>query len=273
MVADTRRDRLLVPLAQEDSADRQPAPVVSGVVEALGEASAAGAVDSAATAEEEEAEVSAVALAVLEVAEALEAVGVVSDISQTASLQTVLLQAREGEGAADSVVVEAAAMEKTDHLVGMETGTKVPVVPITNRSAAETVTAMVIATKGTVAVETTVTHESVDMKATAMTIRDNDGGTEPYSWLRILAHGFVKGYLPFLRLVRLLPFITKGKSLINSRMRNYSNGVVIGWSSFLAIRSWRVGKHGPYALPSAFRCIFFSGLRPDLNFLYPTFTP
>jgi hypothetical protein len=45
------------------------------------------------------------------------------------------------------------------------------------------------------------THGSVDTRATATTIRDNEGGTELFRWLRCASARVCQGYLPFLRLI------------------------------------------------------------------------
>jgi hypothetical protein len=74
-----------------------------------------------------------------------------------------------------------------------------PAAPTTNPSAAETDIAT--ATVGTVVEVETTAQGSADTKATATTIRDSAADTKPILGLKsCLLQGFVKGYLPFLRL-------------------------------------------------------------------------
>jgi hypothetical protein len=188
-------------------------------------------------------EASAVALEVLLEEEVVMVVEeVASDIRTDMQLQKVLPLglAVEGEAAAAaSAGVEAVDTETIGHrvvvavvavvvVVATEIVTWAPAAPITNPSGeivvqnvvgaieeeatveetvVVTVTAVTAANArvGIAAAKTATAHGNVHMRTTTTT-GARDEGTE----LRSLAHGFVKGYLSFLRLVRLTLLIGKG---------------------------------------------------------------
>jgi hypothetical protein len=180
--------------------DEVAVAVVSVETEAL---AAAEVVDSVAVVEEEEEEEED-----LVVAEA------VSDISLTATVPltalppvpVVLEKAASVADVVDSevIVVQArlAVTETTDEaeevVVGMIGG---PAAQTTSLWAAETDQNARATAVERVGTAETMAHGSVGMKATATTIRDNEGGTDLLRWLKRASVRVCQGYLPFFRLI------------------------------------------------------------------------
>jgi hypothetical protein len=180
--------------------DEVAVAVVSVETEAL---AAAEVVDSVAVVEEEEEEEED-----LVVAEA------VSDISPTATVPltalppvpVVLEKAASVADVVDSevIVVQArlAVTETTDEaeevVVGMIGG---PAAQTTSLWAAETDQNARATAVERVGTAETMAHGSVGMKATATTIRDNEGGTDLLRWLKRASVRVCQGYLPFFRLI------------------------------------------------------------------------
>jgi hypothetical protein len=209
---DTPSLDLRAPPVLEASEQLLLVPAGSAAVEALAdsvvteEASAEVVVDLEVT---EEASVGAVVgVSALLEAEVSEVAVVVSATSPMALPPTVLHRDRvevdetraeaaleeEKEEAEAAIQMNAVASAIEDPARAAQT---------TSLSAAETDTAnAMVGMAGT-----TVTHESVRMRATATKIRDSDGGTERLT-AHVCSYGFVKGYLPFIRLAL---FVTKGK--------------------------------------------------------------
>jgi hypothetical protein len=160
-------------------------------------------VDSVAVVEEEEEEEED-----LVVAEA------VSDTSPTATVPltalppvpVVLEKAASVADVVDSevIVVQArlAVTETTDEaeevVVGMIGG---PAAQTTSLWAAETDQNARATAVERVGTAETMAHGSVGMKATATTIRDNEGGTDLLRWLKRASVRVCQGYLPFFRLI------------------------------------------------------------------------
>jgi hypothetical protein len=181
--------------------DEVAVAVVSVETEAL---AAAEVVDSVAVVEEEEEEEEED----LVVAEA------VSDISPTATVPltalppvpVVLEKAASVADVVDSevIVVQArlAVTETTDEaeevVVGMIGG---PAAQTTSLWAAETDQNARATAVERVGTAETMAHGSVGMKATATTIRDNEGGTDLLRWLKRASVRVCQGYLPFFRLI------------------------------------------------------------------------
>jgi hypothetical protein len=180
--------------------DEVAVAVVSVETEAL---AAAEVVDSVAVVEEEEEEEED-----LVVAEA------VSDTSPTATVPltalppvpVVLEKAASVADVVDSevIVVQArlAVTETTDEaeevVVGMIGG---PAAQTTSLWAAETDQNARATAVERVGTAETMAHGSVGMKATATTIRDNEGGTDLLRWLKRASVRVCQGYLPFFRLI------------------------------------------------------------------------
>jgi hypothetical protein len=179
--------------------DEVAVAVVSVETEAL---AAAEVVDSVAVVEEEEEEDLVVAEAVLDTSPtatvpltALPPVPVVlgkaASVADVVDSEVIVVQARlavtETIDEAEEVVV-----------VGMIGG---PAAQTTSLWAAETdqnARAMAVERVGTAE---TMAHGNVGMKATATTIRDNEGGTDLLRWLKRASVRVCQGYLPFFRLI------------------------------------------------------------------------
>jgi hypothetical protein len=181
--------------------DEVAVAVVSVQTEAL---AAAEVVDSVAVVEEEEEEEEED----LVVAEA------VSDISPTATvplmaLPPVLVVLEKAASVADVVdseviVVQArlAVTETTDEaeevVVGMIGGPAAQTTSLWEAETDQNARATAVERVGTAE---TMAHGSVGMKATATTIRDNEGGTDLLRWLKRASVRVCQGYLPFFRLI------------------------------------------------------------------------
>jgi hypothetical protein len=183
--------------------DEVAVAAVSVVIEALAAAEVEAEASAAAAEEEED----------LVVAEA------VSDISQ---MVTVPLTALPPVHEAHEKVVSAAAAAAADEVdlavivaqgqvaatgtidvveeavVGMTVG---QAVRTTSLWAAETGQSAHATAAETVGMVETMAHESVGTKATATTIRDNEGGIKLLRWLRRASVRVCQGYLPFFRLI------------------------------------------------------------------------
>jgi hypothetical protein len=210
---DTPSLDLRAPPVLEASEQLLLVPAGSAAVEALAdsvvieEVSAEVVVDLEVT---EEASVGAVVVvsALLE-AEVSEVAVVVSVTSPMALPPTVLHRDRvevdetRAEAASEEEEKEEAEAAIQMNAVASAIEDPARAAQTTSLSAAETDTAnAMVGMAGT-----TVTHESVRMRATVTTIRDSDGGTERLT-AHVCSYGFVKGYLPFIRLAL---FVTKGK--------------------------------------------------------------
>jgi hypothetical protein len=152
--------------------------------------------------------------------EAEEDLAVAEEVSDTNPTATVLLmapppglevlaKAASAAAAADSEVIadraQPAATETTDEaeeeeevVVGM---TEDPAAQTTSLWAAETDPNARVTAVERVGTAETMAHGSVGMKATATTIRDNEGGTELLRWLKSASVWVCQGYLPFFRLI------------------------------------------------------------------------
>jgi hypothetical protein len=152
--------------------------------------------------------------------EAEEDLAVAEEVSDTNPTATVLLmapppglevlaKAASAAAAADSEVIadraQPAATETTDEaeeeeevVVGM---TEDPAARTTSLWAAETDPNARVTAVERVGTAETMAHGSVGMKATATTIRDNEGGTELLRWLKSASVWVCQGYLPFFRLI------------------------------------------------------------------------
>jgi hypothetical protein len=179
--------------------DEVAVAVVSVETEAL---AAAEVVDSVAVVEEEEEEEDLV------VAEA------VSDTSPTATVPltalppvpVVLEKAASVADVVDSevIVVQArlAVTETTDEaeevVVGMIGDLAAQTTSLWAAETDQNARAMAVERVGTAE---TMAHGNVGMKATATTIRDNEGGTDLLRWLKRASVRVCQGYLPFFRLI------------------------------------------------------------------------
>jgi hypothetical protein len=169
---------------------------VSVVTEVL---AAAEVVDLVAVAEEEEDSV---------------VVEAVSDTSLTAMVPLMALPPglevpEKAVSAADAVgseviadqaqpVVTVTTAEAEEVVVGM---TEDPAARTTSLWAAETGQNARATAVERVGMAETIAHGSVGMKATATTIRDNEGGIELLRWLKRASVRVCQGYLPFFRLI------------------------------------------------------------------------
>jgi hypothetical protein len=169
---------------------------VSVVTEVL---AAAEVVDLVAVAEEEEDSV---------------VVEAVSDTSLTATVPLMALPPglevpEKAVSAADAVgseviadqaqpVVTVTTVEAEEVVVGM---TEDPAARTTSLWAAETGQNARATAVERVGMAETIAHGSVGMKATATTIRDNEGGIELLQWLKRASVRVCQGYLPFFRLI------------------------------------------------------------------------
>jgi hypothetical protein len=170
---------------------------VSVVTEVL---AAAEVVDLVAVAEEEE--------------EDSVVVEAVSDTSPTATVPLMALPPglevpEKAVSAADAVgseviadqaqpVVTVTTVEAEEVVVGM---TEDPAARTTSLWAAETGQNARATAVERVGMAETIAHGSVGMKATATTIRDNEGGIELLRWLKRASVRVCQGYLPFFRLI------------------------------------------------------------------------
>jgi hypothetical protein len=168
---------------------------VSVVTEAL---AAAEVVDLVAVAEEEDSVV----------------VEAVSDTSPTATVPLMALPPglevpEKAVSAADAVgseviadqaqpVVTVTTVEAEEVVVGM---IEDPAARTTSLWAAETGQNARATAAERVGMAETIAHGSVGMKATATTIRDNEGGIELLRWLKRASVRVCQGYLPFFRLI------------------------------------------------------------------------
>jgi hypothetical protein len=225
----TPRDPRLVVLPGLADSMLQLAPVALAVEEAsVADSAAVAVVVVAGLAVIEEASVEVVVVEVgLVVAE---------EVSATNPMATVLPMVRqpvlavpevvdsavtEGVVEASEVIAVEEAVTTTGAVVVVATMTEDLAAQTTSPSAAETgiVTAMV----GMVEVAATMAaHGSVGTRATATTIRDSEGDTRPTSRLWCLAQGFVKGYLPFLRLD---PFSSMGVRSTAIRLLTFDHSI------------------------------------------------
>jgi hypothetical protein len=168
--------------------------VDSGVIEEA----LADEVDSAEAADEVTlvvvAEVSATNQTAMDLPMALQLVLAAPEVVALAATEEaeVDLEATE-EGVEDDTKTDAVAAVVVEVVL-----TEDPAALTTNRSAAEIDIAT--ATVGTVVEAVTTARGSAVTKATATTIPDSAADTRPARWLQCLLQGFVKGYLPFLRL-------------------------------------------------------------------------
>jgi hypothetical protein len=196
--------------------------LVLGVLEAVAEASRAAALEDEVAVAAVSVEIEALAAAEVEV-EALVAVAeeeeedlvVVEAVSDTSQMDTALLTApppgHEVHVKADSVADAADSAATADQDLVVATGTidEVEVVDMTEAQVARTTSLWATETGQSAhvtAVETvgmveTMAHESVGTKATATTIRDNEGGIELLRWLNRASVRVCQGYLPFFRLI------------------------------------------------------------------------
>jgi hypothetical protein len=197
--------------------------LVLGVLEAVAEASRAAALEDEVAVAAVSVEIEALAAAEVEV-EALVAVAeeeeeedlvVVEAVSDTSQMDTALLTApppgHEVHVKADSVADAADSAATADQDLVVATGTidEVEVVDMTEAQVARTTSLWATETGKSAhvtAVETvgmveTMAHESVGTKATATTIRDNEGGIELLRWLNRASVRVCQGYLPFFRLI------------------------------------------------------------------------
>ena len=214
----TPRGRLLAGQAEEaaNSEDPQLALVASEpVAVASVEASAdevvavvalvadSGVIEEASVADEE-ASVAAVEVTSVVVAEVSATSPTAMDLPMALQLvlavhEVVALAAtEEAEVDSEATAVEAEDDTKTDAAAVVVATTEDPAALTTNRSAAEIDTAT--ATVGTVVEAETTAQGSAATKATATTTEASAADTRPARWLTYLLQGFVKGYLPFLRL-------------------------------------------------------------------------
>jgi hypothetical protein len=199
--------------------------LVLGVLEVVAEASRAAALEDEVAVAAVSVEIEALAAAEVEV-EALVAVAeeeeeeeedlvVVEAVSDTSQMDTALLTApppgHEVHVKADSVADAADSAATADQDLVVATGTidEVEVVDMTEAQVARTTSLWATETGQSAhvtAVETvgmveTMAHESVGTKATATTIRDNEGGIELLRWLNRASVRVCQGYLPFFRLI------------------------------------------------------------------------
>jgi hypothetical protein len=223
--ADTPRVPLLAAHLALEALVRQQALEASAVVVVDSRAASADEVGAvAALAATEAAAVSVVvaavedSVAVVAEEEASAADAVASDTSPTVSVHpTALLLDLEVHERADlvaAVAVSVAIAEPAAAPLGMAVTTDevaVEVVGTTEDLAAQTTSpsaaeidpsdqsghATEVETVGMAATS----HGSVDTRATATTIRDNEGGTELFRWLRCASVRVCQGYLPFFRLI------------------------------------------------------------------------
>jgi hypothetical protein len=173
--------------------------VVAAVSVATVALAAAEVVDLVAVAEEEEDSV---------------VVEAVSDISQTATVPLMALPPglevlEKAVSAADAVGSEVIADQAQPAVTGTTVEAEEVVVGMTEDPAART-TSLWAAETGQnarataverVGMAETIAHGSVGMKATATTIRDNEGGIELLRWLKRASVRVCQGYLPFFRLI------------------------------------------------------------------------
>jgi hypothetical protein len=167
--------------------------VDSGVIEEA----LADEVDSAEAADEVTlvvvAEVSATSPTAMDLPMALQLVLAVPEVVALAAIEEAEVDLEATEvGVEDDTKTDAVAA------VVVVVLTEDPAALTTNRSAAEIDIAT--ATVGTVVEAVTTARGSAVTKATATTIPDSAADTRPARWLQCLLQGFVKGYLPFLRL-------------------------------------------------------------------------
>jgi hypothetical protein len=206
---------------------RQRVPAASAVVVADSKAASAGEEVAAEALVETEAAAADSVVAEVEEASAadveeeeedLAAAAVASDTSLTVSvLPTVLppdLEDHERADLAAAAVAASAVIADQGAPLGMavmideaaaveEATTEAQAAQTTSLLAAETdpndQTAHAMGA-GRVGMDAT-THGSVDTRATATTIRDNEGGTELFRWLTCASARVCQGYLPFFRLI------------------------------------------------------------------------
>jgi hypothetical protein len=215
---DTPRDLLLAARLDPEASVRQ---LALAALEAVAEASRAAAL----VGEEVVAAVS-VATVALAAAEVVDLVAVaeeeedsvvveaVSDISQTATVPLMALPPglevlEKAVSAADAVGSEVIADQAQPAVTGTTVEAEEVVVGMTEDPAART-TSLWAAETGQnarataverVGMAETIAHGSVGMKATATTIRDNEGGIELLRWLKRASVRVCQGYLPFFRLI------------------------------------------------------------------------
>jgi hypothetical protein len=219
VVEATLKDLLLVAhLVLEVSAARQPAPEALEAVAVVSKAVSAGEVVVAAVLVEIAPDLVAAVVeadSVVEVEEEEEEALVVDEAALGTSLMAMVpptalpldLEAQERAASVAGVVV--ALVEIVD-LAAAGTGTidevvvvvadmiEAQAVPTMNRLAAEIDHAMAVETVGMVE---TIAHGNVGTKATVTTIRDSEGGTEPFQWFEYASARVCQGYLPFFRLI------------------------------------------------------------------------
>jgi methylthioribose-1-phosphate isomerase len=181
----------------EASADEVEDVAASAVDSEVIEEALADEVDSAEAADEVTlvvvAEVSATSPTAMDLPMALQLVLAVPEVVALAAIEEAEVDLEATEvGVEDDTKTDAVAA------VVVVVLTEDPAALTTNRSAAEIDIAT--ATVGTVVEAVTTAQGSAATKATATTIPDSAADTRPARWLQCLLQGFVKGYLPFLRL-------------------------------------------------------------------------